>query len=308
MALEEEIWFSAEEEAQECSKIFKKLNISSHIRVKTDLENRIQYKGPYTALKGIIDEEITRLQEMDENEDEEFITIFQEMLDYLKSERDLLEKTFAEKKPGDHISSMIFNFLIKDGSVPDSEEQMVALLKEATVTRLLELNNLIDIDEEGVILARTISPDDAVLAIFEDDIPPLREDALKKWDIKRSLETRDIVSYIVTTSPDIVFLEDITEIEEFFTRIEYDSETLFFFINLQVKQVLVAELLSLMQKEGKLSKDELIAEFLHRELPIENENMSIGLHLSPNYISSILDDLKKTGVLKGKDSKLKIGI
>lgn len=306
MALEEEIWFSSEEEAQECSRIFRALNISTQIKTKIELESRVQYRAPYKVMKGIIEEEINRIQGEGEQDADEQITLYNEIMNTIQNERDLLQKTFSNISPGEHIGSTVFQFLIRDGKMPETEDKMAGFLEEATLTRILELNNLLDIDNDGIILASTVSPDDAILSVFGDEIPPLSEESLKKWAIIRSLEARDILSYIVTTSPDVVFLENLKELEDFFVRIEYDEDNLLFFANLQVKQVLVAEIISMVQKEGKASKDELIAEFLHRQIPIDDECISIGLHLSPRYIEGVLDDLKKTGILKGKDSKLKV--
>jgi len=308
MVLEEEIWFSSEDDAQECSRIFRKLNISAHIRTKVDLESRVQYKATYTILKGIIEEEISRIQNTGEEESDELIAVFQEVLDNLKVKHDLLEKTFAEKSAGTRIGSTIYDFLIKDGQVPYTKERMDSFLQEATLTNLLEMNDLLDIDDEGLILARIISPDDAIMAQYGDEMPPLKEESLKKWQVKRILDSRDIISYIVTTSPDVVFLEDTSELERFFEKIEYDEENLSFFSNIQVKQVLVAEIISMIQKEKKLSREELASEFLHKELPIEGNQVSIGLRLSPRFILGVIDDLKKIGILKGKDSKLKVVI
>lgn len=308
MVLEEEIWFSSEHEAQECVKLFRSLNISAHIRTKTELESRVMYKAPFAVLKGIIEEEIARLPGTGEDRAEERIGEFSIILDHLTANRNLLAATFEKHKPGDHISTQVFDVLIRDGTMPETEESMDVFLQEATLTRILELNELLDIDGEGMILARTISPDDAVQAIFGDEIPPLQEESLKKWEIKRSLEARDDSAFVVTTGPDVVFLEDPTPLEDFFEEIEYDDETNFFFVNLQVKQVLVAEVLSMIQKDGKASKDELVTEFLHRDLQIDDEKVTIGLHLSPAYIEGILGDLKKIGILKGKDAKLKIVI
>ena len=45
MALEEEIWFSSEEEAQDCVKIFKKLNISANMKPRVELETRVILRG-----------------------------------------------------------------------------------------------------------------------------------------------------------------------------------------------------------------------------------------------------------------------
>jgi hypothetical protein len=169
------------------------------------------------------------------------------------------------------------------------------------------VNDLLDIDEEGMILTQTIPPDEAVMALFGDELPPFREEALQRWKISRSLEARDTSVYTVVTGPDIIFLEDLTELEEYFQELpEEDADK--FLANLQVKQVLVAEILSMIQKEGRSSKEELMSEFIHKTLPIEENALSIGFHLSPGYLESILNDMKKMGMIKGKDSRLKVVI
>lgn len=204
MALEEEIWFSSEEEAQECARIFKNLDISAHIRTKVDLESRVMYKAPYSAFKDIIGEEITKLQEAGDEEADELIVEFQDLLENMTDDRDMLAKTFAEHKPGDHVSTKVFDVIVKDGAMPDTEEGMEAFLQEASLTRILELNNLVDIDGEGMVLARTILPEDAAMTVFGDDIPPLRKSPYKNL---RSSEAwrQEIPSHISSPSARMLY-------------------------------------------------------------------------------------------------------
>ena len=223
MVLEEEILFSSEEEAQGCVKIFRNLNISASLKTKVELESRVLYKAPFRALKGVFEEEIARIRDAGEEGFEEFVKAFEEGLQDLITERNYLEQTFISHKPGDHINTKLFNVLVSDGEMPETEEDMEAFLREATVTQILGLNNLLDIDEEGMILTRTISPDDAVMSLFGDEIPPFREEALQKWEIIRSLEARQTYTYVVTTGPDVIYLEDLTELEEYFKKTDNEA-------------------------------------------------------------------------------------
>ncbi|MCA1917255.1 hypothetical protein [Methanospirillum hungatei] len=308
MVLEEEIRFSSEGKAQGCVKIFRDLNISASLKTKVELESRVVYKAPFKALKGIFEEEIARIRDAGEEGFEKLVMAFEEGLQDLIHERDYLEQTFISHKPGDHINTKLFNVFVRDGAVPETEEDMEAFLREATVTQILGLNNLLDIDEEGMILKGTISPDDAVMSLFGDEIPPFREEALQKWEIIRSLEARQTSTYVVTTGPDVIYLEDLRELEEYFKKTDNEEETEKFFANLQVKQVLVAEILGIIQKDGRATKEQLMSEFIHKTLPLEDDTIMIGFHLSPAYIESVLNDMKKLGLLKGKDSKLKLVI
>lgn len=308
MVLEEEIRLGSEDEAQACARLLKSLDISAHIRTRSELDTQVMYKGTYSSLTGMIQEMTARLQDSPEEDTEELVELFQIAINHLKEQHGMLEDLFREKKPGDRIGSTLLELITKNVTIPDTDETMNDLMKEATLTQLLYTNNLIEIDGDELILNSTIPPDDAEMTVFSDYMPPIEEDLLNKWNIFSSLEATDNITYIVTTGPDVVFLDDISPMEEFFREYDYDEDENPFFADLQIKQLIVAEILSLIQKEGKASLDELTGEFLHREIPLEEKKTGVRLHISPAYIEGVIFDMKKIGMLKGKDQRLKIGV
>lgn len=307
MVLEEELWFLSEEPAQDCAKLLKSLGVSAHIRTKFDLDISVMYKAPYTSLKGMLEEEKARIEQSEDEKTSFFITILADTIRLLDEKRVLLEKTFSEKVPGEKIGLSFNTLLTIDKTDIDDEERMKTITSEMQVIQLLEMNDLLDTAEDSFVLNGTISPDDAKMAVFSDDIPPLDEETLARWDVQSTLEATDICSYVVTAGPDIIFLEDTTPLEEFFEETECDNSEPFL-ANLQIKQVVAAELLTMIQKDGKAMKEDLVTEFIHRNIPLNDEKSGIGLHISPGYIEAVISDLRKTGMLKGKDSKLKISV
>lgn len=307
MVLEEEVWFSSEEEAQDCVKIFRSLNISANLKKQVKLENRVMYKAPFSSLKEIIEEEIIHFRDTGKEEFQDDIEAFELTFADLKKDRDYLAEIFASHVPGDHVCTNLFNSFTDDKTGPENEEEMKIFLQEASAFRILELNGLIDIDEEGMVLTMIIEPDDAVMTVFGDELPQIREKSLEKWEIIRSLEANETHSYIVTTGPDIVFLEDMSKLEECFKERELSEETDTLLSNLQVKQVLIAEIVDIIQKEGRTSKEDILPEFVHKTRHIDEE-LYIGFHLSPSFIESVINDMKKLGLLKGKGSRLKVAL
>lgn len=307
MVLEEELWFASEEPAQECAKLLKSLGVSAHIRAKFDLDISVMYKAPYTALKGMLEEEKVKIDQSDDEKSSFLSTILTDTISLLDERRALLEKTFSEKTPGEKVGPSFDSLRNLDNTDTDDEERMKTLADEMQVTQLLEMNGLLDTIEDSFVLNATISPDDAKMAVFSDDIPPLDEETLARWDVQSTLEATDICSYVVTAGLDIIFLEDTTPLEEFFEGTECDNSEPFL-ANLQIKQVVAAELLTLIQKDGKATKEDLVTEFMHLNIPLNDEKSGIGLHLSPLYIEAVINDLKKIGMLKGKDSKLKVAV
>jgi len=307
MVLEEELWFLSEEPAQECAKLLKSLGVSAHIRTKYDLDISVMYKAPYISIKGMLEEEKAKIDQSDDDKTSFFTTILTDAIGLLDERRALLEKTFSEKTPGEKIGLSFDTLLTIDNTDTDDEERMKTIASEMQVTQLLEMNDLLDTVEDSFVLNGTISPDDAKMAVFSDDIPPLDEETLARWNVQSTLEAADMCSYIVTASPDIIFLEDTTPLEKFFEETECDNSEEFL-ANLQIKQVVTAELLSIIQKDGKAMKEDLVTEFIHRNIPLNDEKSGIGLHISPGYIEAVVSDLKKIGMLKGKDNKLKIAL
>ena len=145
--------------------------------------------------------------------------------------------------------------------------------------------------------------------MFADEIPEIKEEILEKYSVISTITAGDDAEYHVSVGPEFVFLEDLDSIGEFLEEYEIDEEDgASFFPRLQIKHILVSEILAMIKEEGKVSREDIINEFANRDIETSEDGARIALHLSGDYIDAILDDLKKVGFLKGKDQKLRIAV
>ncbi|HWQ67689.1 MAG TPA: hypothetical protein VN372_12590 [Methanospirillum sp.] len=305
MVLEEEIHFSAHETAQAFSKVLKGLGISAQIRQKATIDLRLMFSGTYLNLAQLLGEITT-----DEAYDEEESESFSMALEHLTSQRDMIADSFEKYQPGDQIGKGIMDMVsgdqIPEGDIDDAELEQI--IEDIYLTRLLHVNDLLEIRGGGLFLIQTINPDEAILTIFAEDIPMIPEEILKEHSISSTMTAVDEFEYIVTAGSEIVFLEDLSPISDFFEEHDIDDDETGFVARLQVKQILIAEILGMIKEGGKASREDIGEEFSERDIETGEEDSRISLNMSRAYIDAVLDDLKKSGIIKGKDQKLRMAM
>jgi len=304
MVLEEEVYFSTHDLARDFAKLMKELGVSTQIRQKAPLDIRLMLSGSCANLGAMLDE-IAAGEDLDERERD----ICREIQKNLTNQRNLLASSFEKYQIGDRVGSSLLDIATGDRTVngDESEETLESIIEEIYLTRLLHLNDLLEIRETGITLAKKIEPEQAILSIFADEVPSIQGEILKKYEINSTITAGDDEEWLVTVGPEIIFLEDLSRMEDFFEENEMDEEdSVALFTRIDIKQILVSEILSMIRKQGNASRDEIIEEFSERDVETKGEESNIALHLSRTYIDGVLDDLKKTGILKGKDQKLRI--
>lgn len=306
MVLEEEIYFSTQDIAKEFVKMLKEQGVSSHIRLKANLDIRLMLSGTYTNLIAMLNESIE-----DEDVSDEETDIYTQTQNHLTSQRDLIAEAFVTHQIGDRVSSGVMDFVTGDRTIDgdENEDVLEEIIEEIYLTRLLHLNDLIEIGESGLILAKTIEPDQATLTIFADELPMIGEEMLCKYDITSTITAGDDEEWMVTIGSEMIFLEDLSPIEEFLEEYEIpEEEGAVFFPKIQMKQLIVSKILALVRDGGKASREDILTEFADRDVETKDGDSLISLNLSKTYIDAVLDDLKKAGILKGKDQKLRIAL
>lgn len=304
MVLEEEIYFSSQDIARDFVKLMKELGISAQIRQKAPLDIRLMLSGSYSNLVAMLDT-IAGGEEIAEPERE----ICQEIRDNLTSQRDQIAMAFEKYQVGDRIGSTLLDIATGDRVLEggENDEDLEEIIGEIFLTRLLHLNDLLEIQESGITLIKKIEPDMAILTIFADEIPMIESEILVKHEITSTITAGDDEEWQVVVGPEFVFLDDFSRVEEFFEEYETgEEENIDFFTRIDIKQILVSEILGVIREQGNASREYLVEEFSERDIETKEEGSNIALHLSRSYISAVLDDLKKAGVIKGKDQKLRI--
>ncbi len=306
MVLEEEIYFSSHDTAREFVKVLKDLGISSQVRQKFSLDVRLMLSGTYKNLTAMFDSMVS-----DEDATEEESELFETAREYLTPQRDAIARALEKYQIGDRVGAGVMDLVTGDRTLEgdENEDTLEKIIEEVYLTRLLHLNDLLDIREDGIVLLKKIEPDESTLTVFADEIPEIREEILEKYSVISTITAGDDAEYHVSVGPEFVFLEDLDSIGEFLEEYEIEEEDgATFFPRLQIKHILVSEILAMIKEEGKVSREDIITEFANRDIETSEDGARIALHLSGDYIDAILDDLKKVGFLKGKDQKLRIAV
>lgn len=306
MVLEEEICFLSQDTAREFVKLLKGLGISVQMRQKMSLDIRLMLSGTYTDLNAMLEDLIS-----DGDTTEEEVELYTQTRDHLTAQRDMIAQAFEKFNVGDRIGSGVMDLITGDRTLEgdESEDSLEELIEEVYLTRLLHLNELLEVGECGLILSKKIEPDKSTLTIFADEIPMIMDEVLEEHGIKSTITAGDDTEWVISLGAEYVFLDDLMQIGEFLEEYEIDEEDeATFFPRIQIKHILVSEILTMIRDGGKASREDIIEEFAERDIETEGEESHIALHLSKDYIDAVLDDLKKIGVIKGKDQKLRIAL
>jgi DNA-binding transcriptional ArsR family regulator len=303
MVLEEEIYFLSQDTARDFQKLMKSLEIPAQIRLKTSLEIRLVLSGKYPDLVSML-EEITGDESISEEDSDNCL----EARDHLSAQRDVITRAFEKYQVGDRIGSSLIDIATGDRTLEgdETENELDTIIEEIFLTRLLHQNDLLDIEDSGVTLARKIEPDQVTFSISAERIPITDNTILEKHTVVSTLTAGDDEEWMVTVGPEIIFLDDLSEVDDFFTEYEGEDSNLNFLTRVHIKQILVSEILGMIREKGNSSREDIIEELSERDIESKEEGANITLHLSRTYISAVLDDLKKTGVIRGKDQKLRI--
>lgn len=304
MVLEEEIYFSSQDTAKEFVKLLKEAGVSSQIRQKATLDIRLMLSSSYTNLLAMLESLIT-----DEETTEEEVELFTQTRDHLTSERDLIASALEKYQIGEKVGSGVMDLITGDRTIEgdESEDALEEIIEEIYLTRLLHLNELLEMTDNGLVLSKKINSDECTLTIFADEIPMITDEVLDKYQVISTITAGDDAEWQVSVGTEFVFLDDLTVIGEFFEEYEVsEEEGATFFPRIQIKHMLVAEILEMIKDGGKASREDIINEFADRDIETKDDGASIALHLSRFFIDAVLDDLKKAGVIKGKDQKLRI--
>ncbi|WP_181391799.1 hypothetical protein [Methanospirillum lacunae] len=306
MVLEEEIYFSSHDIARDFVKVLKDMGVSSQVKQKFSLDVRLMLSGTYLNLAAMFDCMIS-----DPKTTEEESESFSMARDQLTPQRDAIAQALEKYQVGDRVGSGVMDLVTGDRTLDgdESEDILEQIIEEVYLTRLLHLNELLDIGESGLVLSKKIEPDESTLTVFADEIPEIRDEILEKYNVSSTITAGDDGEWLVSIGSEYVFLDDLDKIGEFLEKYEVEEEDgASFFPRLQIKHILVSEILALIKEEGKVSRENIINEFANRDVETSDDGAKIALHLSAEYIDGILDDLKKVGFLKGKDQKLRIAV
>ncbi len=308
MVLEEETVFQDVEQARMFASLLKKLGVSAHVRTKKVLNSEVVLTGESAALISLC-RDICSLLTADNMTDQKELLALEEAIEKLNLQQQILVDTFREYDIGDPVGSSVLDLITGTESLIEGadDESAKELLDDIYRVRLLHLNDLVQYEEDAIILTGKIDPEKALLTIHAGEIPLIPDEMLTSYKIRTSLSASDWESATVSIGPEIVLLEDLTPITAFFT--EYpQEEDVDLLSRIQVKQVIVSEILRLIEEEDHITTEKISIHFGECEIPPPDNtgDLFVVTHLSPAFIRDTIDDLRRSGLLRGKDNRLRL--
>jgi len=176
------------------------------------------------------------------------------------------------------------------------------------MTTLVE--NEVLVPEDGFFVYQNAkNPDDMFITIpasffSDEDVEALSEEQFKTKSI-----LKDTISFTVTIGPEFFMLDDISDITRFLYDEDLDcdeDDIEHLEYGLYNRQMIGYKMIDLVKENGKMSREEIIEGINNTKISVDSN--TVLFHLSDTFAGGIVDDLRKMGILKGKDAKLRLQI
>jgi hypothetical protein len=303
MTLEEKITFYSREDASAFQKYLREKGCPSRISVEYNFSGTPYFEGSIASFLQLIDKINAREEDTD--------------LDDLKKDLLVREKSltefFASHKAGDILSDATPSQLLAqvesidamgDEIQKQATEKFVNLLM---ILGTLEDNNLLKNSEEkdSYTLLGTKTAKELRVMYAYTDFNGVTEEDLKNSGITTHIRTSSTTESILNTGAELLFASDLDDMADVLDQMDVDDDEAGRFIDaIFFKQVLIAKIKELVIS-GKQSEADLLTALDAPSFPLEETNDVISFDISPEYLSGVISDLKKQGVLSGKDGKIK---
>lgn len=237
------------------------------------------------------------------------------MLANLKSIRDYVGGIMARFNPGDIIfpdeDLKRMKEQIRNGFDNESGDGLEEILFEKIMIHgnlmTLEDNGVVETRPEGICLIKKIDPNDLSIERRPWGPDEVNRETLKQYGITLKLHIDFGTVTRIIIDPRIHFTCKLKEVE----KVLYDLEVDEFSEdelkrNLSLKGLAIESILTVIETAGRISLPDLIRN-LEEVIPdlIDDEHQVVE-HFSPEFITGIINDLRKIGAVEGNDRKMRV--
>lgn len=315
MVLEERIPAESENVAKKIVRYLKNEGIPARITTEPRMTVALILAGRYEDLKAFLtvceEKHLERGaggEDADEYPKEFDSSVWKNTREALDIEHHAVTHILDEHRPGDIIGSHIFqSVFLKTRSEKDSTREEFA--RELATVRTLISNHLCEITQQGFVLTTVPEPDSVTLYIpFDYPFPP-EEEVCDRYHVTCIRHFRGEMDHVVLIGPEILLLEDIEAFLMFLSENGVDPRSLISIAErcmsrLRITQELIDQLFD--AKESSL--DDLRLLFVDEIAAQDGQgHVQDRFGLSPEYVDSLVKDMKKLGLIKGKDSRIRPG-
>ncbi len=315
MVLEERIAVSSEDEAKEIVRYLKKENIPARIFTEPRMNVALILAGQHEDLRSFLtacqEKHLERGVSRDDGEENPVDfdpSVWKDTLVTLDSERMAITRILDEHKPGDLIGTNVYQTIFQN-TRPDVECSTEEFARELATVRTLISNRLCEITQQGFVLTHAAEPGDVTLYIPYDYPFPPEEEVSDRFHITCIRHFRGEISYVVQTGPEILFLDDVEAFVMFLSDNGVDPRSLLSLTERCMSRLRITqELISQLFEAEQSSLDDIRLLFADEIATKDGQgHVQDRFGLSPFYVDSLVADLRKLGMVKGKDTKLRPG-
>ncbi|MEA5036912.1 hypothetical protein SDC9_18422 [bioreactor metagenome] len=303
MTLEEKITFYSREDAAAFQKYLREKGCPSRISVEHSFSGTPYFEGTIASILHLI--ELIEAREQDADLDE--------LKSDLLSRRKTLEEFFASHKAGDSLTEATPSQLLAQAESIDAMGEDVQkqasdkFMNALMILGTLEDNDLLEVSEEKecYTLLATKDPNELRVMYAYTDFSGVTEEDLKEAGITSHIRTSSATEYIITAGAELLFVSDIEDLADLLDHMDVEDDEAARFVDaVFFKQALIGKIHALVA-EGKQSEADLLAALDAPAFPLEGTDDVISFDISAEYLSGVVSDLRKQGVLSGKDGKIK---
>jgi hypothetical protein len=245
----------------------------------------------------------------------DFAATHARMLSHLQFSRDHIAGIMERFNPGevvyspDHLERIKESLKTGAEEVPDDEleELVTRTVLTYDCVSILEDNAVVETQPEGMVLLRKVDPCDLTVERRAWDLDEIDGETLKKSGIILTHLIDYDTATRVTIDPRIHFNCVLKDVETALEDLEVDDDSAEKLLDdLYLKAPALDRVLNLIETAGKISLPDLVRKMESATLDEAGTDIRIVLNSSPEYISSMVNDLRKIGILEGNDRKIRV--
>ena len=306
MTLEEKITFYSHEDAVEFQKFLREKECGSRIVVEHSFSGEPYFEGTISQFMDLID--LLAKKDEEENEvDEDLIHMKNDLIE----RKETLEEFLEGHKEGDLLSDstpsqMLAQLQTIDATGDDAIKKDAAdkFVSSLMVLATLEDNGLLEEEGENYRLKEIKAADEMTVMYAYNDFPAVTQDDLAECGIASHVRTSSTTDYVITVGTEVLFVNT-DEIADFLDHVDVDEEEAAKFVDaVFFKQAFVGKIHELVA-EGNASEEALLEALGAPSFPLEGTNDVISFDITADYLKAVVNDLRKLGILSGKDGKIK---
>ena len=306
MTLEEKITFYSHEAAVDFQKFLREKECGSRIVVEHSFSGEPYFEGTISQFMNLID--LLAKKDEEENEvDEDLLHMKNDLIE----RKETLEEFLEGHKEGDLLSDstpsqMLAQLQTIDATGDDAIKKDAAdkFVSSLMVLATLEDNGLLEEEGENYRLKEIKAADEMTVMYAYNDFPSVTQDDLAECGIASHVRTSSTTDYVITVGTEVLFVNT-DEIADFLDHVDVDEEEAAKFVDaVFFKQAFVGKIHELVA-EGNASEEALLEALGAPSFPLEGTNDVISFDITADYLKAVVNDLRKLGILTGKDGKIK---